>query len=337
MNKLRRSQRINNKYENNSKNDYNEIIEASRLGDIEKVYHLYKQGNYAKYSILIGMPVELSSKGYIGEGVRDYFKCIVNTNMAKKLNKSVLLIPMNSFYSERIDMNNSKEMLISSLIKLVDKDIKNFDGVIFPGDSFNFPAIRSNIDPFESILEYRGKKEYNNEETIYGLTAKEFYTKYPEHANNPNYESLHYEAALVKVLKKTDKVIMSSCHGTQLFAVMQGAKMVAGIQGHDDKKPHNIDIKPQSMTYGYIGKKETTAPHVHKLAINPENMPKGLEVVGSSNNIVEIIEETHSGRPYYGYQPHPEFIINHPSIENFVGAVIQRNNKIKALKDIFYV
>lgn len=313
--------------------DLNAIFEASRAGDIEKVGELYRKGLYPKEAILIGIAVELSSKGSIGQGAKEYFKSLTDTEIAKRFGKSILVVPLNSFYTERIDNCFQGDELKSKLKELVSEDIKKLDGVVIPGDNFNLPPIKANNDPLESFLNYTGEREYHTEDTIYGLPPKEFYAKFPEHKINPNSQGLHYEAHLIKALMNTDKIVMSSCHGTQIYAVMQGAKMIAGIEGHNDKKPHKTEIKPHTMTYGYVGKLEDSALHIHKLGINPDNTPKGIEVVGISDGFVEIIEETHSGRPYYGFQSHPEFIRNHPAIENFVGAVIQRNIKKQVLKE----
>jgi GMP synthase-like glutamine amidotransferase len=313
---------------------YNTFYQASREGDIKKIYELYQEGNYPKNSILIGIPLELSCNGSIGEGAKEYFKSIVDSNAAKKSDKPVFLIPLNSFYSERIGNDFTREDLKKNLRKLIRKDIEKLDAIVIPGDNFNFPPIDSTKDTYEAILDYQGKKDYTINQTIYGVSSKDFYEKYPEHKINPNVDALVYESQLVKELMNTDKIVMSSCHGTQMYAVMNGAKMLAGIEGHNNKEAQYTEIKPNSMAYNYIGKADERALHIHKLALNPTNMPLSLEVVGKCNGVVEIIEETSSGRPYYGFQIHPEFIRNHPAIENFVAATIQRNKKQEMLQKI---
>lgn len=309
-----------------------EILDAAKNGDIHRVYELYKIGLYPKNAILIGMPLEISPNGSIGEGARQYFRNLPNTNIAKKSNKVVLPIPLNSFYLDIIGNFNDESQKRYKLKKLVREDLRKLDGIVIPGDHFNFPPIKDNKDPYEAIFEYEGKKDFHNETTIYSLndknlTGKEFYKVYPEHKLNPNAQSLHYEAELVNQLKNTDKPVMCSCHGIQMFAIMHGAKMIAGVMGHNEKKPMPTIIMPNSMALGYLGDIDKTSLHIHKLALSSK-MPRGLKVVGHSNNIVEVVEETTPNKPpSFLFQCHPEFVKNHPAMESFVMSVIQHNLK----------
>lgn len=309
-----------------------EIMEACNRGDIHRVHELYKKGMYPKDAILIGMPLEIAQNGSIGDGARHYFKNLTTTLSSQKHMKTIIPIPLNSFYLERIGDSTDEIQKRRKLRNLVREDIKALDGIVFPGDQFNFPPIMANKDPYEEILKYDGKKVLHDEETIYSfngksLTGKEFYELYPQHKLNPNAQSLHYEAELVRQLGNKDKPIMCSCHGVQMFSIMKGAHMLAGIVGHNNKEPMKTVISPKTTAHAYLGDSDDTSLHIHKLALDPK-VPKGLKVVGQTDNVVEILEETTPNKPpSYLFQSHPEFVKNHPALESFVASVIQHNLK----------
>jgi gamma-glutamyl-gamma-aminobutyrate hydrolase PuuD len=309
-----------------------EIIEFCRAGDIHKVHSLYQKGLYPKDAILIGMPLEISPNGSIGQGAKHYLKNLTTTFASQKHDKIILPIPLDSFYLNRISNFTDENQKRRKLKNLVRNDIKALDGIVFPGDNFNFPPILANKGPYEAIMEYNGEKILHNEETIYSfngksLTGKEFYELYPQHKINPNAQSLHYEAELIRQLENTNKPVMCSCHGVQVYSVMKGAHMLAGITGHNYKKPMKTEIAPDAVAHSYLGDVDNTALHIHKLALDPR-VPEGLKVVGKAGNVVEVLEETSPIKaPSYLFQIHPEFVKNHPALESFVSSVIQHHYK----------
>ena len=306
---------------NPSPSDGIAILEAAKNGDIHAAYRLYKEGSYPKDAVLIGVSVELAEYGSIGPGAKEYFRKLATTHSASQNGHLVIPIPLNATFKDK-ELSCLETL---SLPQIVARDLEGLDGVVVPGDEFNFPALRADLNPRQAILEYSGRMEYHDHPTIYGESAKDFYLKHGDHALNPHPESLIYEAELLSQLKKTDQIVMTSCHGTQMYAVLAGAHLLADIEGHNTWKPGRITIDPDSMAYEYQGPLDETSWHIHKLAIDPKGLPSHLKVVGTSDGVVEIIEEK-EGKPYYGYQTHPEFVPHHPSLEAFVSSVIERHS-----------
>lgn len=309
------------------------ILNAARQGDLDQVAALREQGAFPRDSILIGISTELDRKESVGPGIYEYFKRLADTDVARQMGKVVIPVPINSDYSGRIPQGVSGQERLDHLKNLVKKDVAGLDGVVVPGDPYNFPALRGDIPIRDAIHTYPGPVDAHDFPSIYGITAREFYERYPDHKLNPCPDSIQYEAVLLDQVAPTDQVVMTSCHGTQIYALLQGAKMVAGIAGHNDSKPHLTKLKPGSLNHALLGDEDRVTRHVHKLALDGDSMPEGLEVTGVSDGHVEVIEEK-QGKPYYGYQPHPEFTEGHPAIEAFVGSVIQRHLKQAVLKEL---
>lgn len=307
------------------------IVQAAKNADIHEIQRLYQAGEYPDEAILIGVAIELAPWGRYGCGPQEYFKNLVCTQAAAKAEKLVIPIPLDSTYKERLRQKYG-EPSEALLGRLIQDDLKNLDGVVIPGDMFRFPPIRADIPPIDALRAFNGSPDLGAEPTIFnhGMSGAEFFKKNTGYNLNPHPESIHYETALISALRNTDRIVMTSCHGTQIYAVYQGAKMISDITGHNDKSPQLVSVSHGSMSHGIIGNTDNTSLHIHVLALSKEGFPEQLEIVGTHGDVVEIIEEKH-GKPYYGYQSHPEFVMNHPFIEAFVGSVICRNRKQGAI------
>lgn len=305
-----------------------QIFDAVKEGDLGQIRDLFDQGKYPADAVLVGVMVELEPEGSIGPGAGEYFKSIGQAYPESSKGRPVIPVPINS-----LSQLHSPDQDVETLKGVVKAELEKFDGIVIPGDPFNFPPIRKSQDPQKALREYDGKPDLHDDMTIYGSSAREFYKKFPDHALNPLTASLNFEAEMVRQLRKSDRPVMASCHGMQMYAVMQGATMVAGITGHNHEGPDDVPVKPGSMAHGYLGDMDSTSLHIHKLGLDSQGLPQNLEVVGEMEGVVEIIEEQF-GKPVVAYQSHPEFVRHHPSIEFFVSAVVQRHLKHEAFAEL---
>lgn len=230
----------------------------------------------------------------------------------------------------------------TQLKALVTRDIEKLDGFVIPGDIYNMPAIKESDNPYQALLHYDGTPKNSDAKTVYtlngrNLTEQEFNKEYPRHYLNPDPSIIHYEAEMLKQIDDKDIPVMCSCHGAQMFALMRGANMVAGLEGHDGFVVQT-KVSNDSMAKGYLAEEpysefrdkavsDDKSLSVHTLAIDPNKPGDGLVVVGvSEDGISKILED--KDKPHFIYQSHPEKTHGiHSAIEAFSGSAIQ--HKIK--------
>lgn len=273
-----------------------------------------EQVRWIDHTINIGIVIEQSTKGTIAPETTHYF---INLHKFIKIDKKVLHIrpvPLNAFISERISLDNlSNKEKITRVHHLVQRDLKNISGVVIPGDSFNFPAFRLNADPIDELLAYNGTKELHDEQTIYGMSAREFYEIFPDHLLNPYSDSLIYEAILIKTLNEKKFPMLTSCHGTQMMGFLHRANFKSGIKDH---MHHNVSctaIVKRTLAAGLLGKNDCITRHFHKIALVKSGFPKSLVISGWEKDFVEVLENPDNAN-YLGFQGHPELSPDHPAL-----------------------
>lgn len=283
------------------------------------------------------------------------------TDKTKTTEKKIIVVPLESSHIHNDNLYHANKTLkdVSQLKALVKNDIQRLNGIVIPGDWYNMPAIKETDNPYETLLSYDGIKHNGNNKTIYtkngkNLTEAEFNQAYPDHYLNTDPSVIHYETEFLKQITDTDIPVMCSCHGAQMFALMRGANMVAGLKGHAEASDSDIEdsilptletkIKPNSMAIGYMPDEkwnETNKDEVlddrsisdHILAIAPQKRGDGLRVVGqSSDGVVKILETETELKPSYLYQTHPEQSKEgtppiHNALKAFVGSAIQHQTK----------
>ena len=285
--------------------------------------------------VRIGVVVEQAAKGTISLETREYFKVLKKTVILGNKLIGITPVPLNAFVRSRIKFNQlSNVEKIAFITSLVEEDLKNVNAVVIPGDDFNFPAMRANQDPLTELLNYQGTKENHDEETIYGMTAREFNKFFPNHHLNPYPDSLLYEAILIKALSGTSMPILSACHGTMMFGFLRGARFRAGIKGHLNHNTRNTKTLPGSKAARMLGSFDTMTKHYHGMAMLKKNFPKSLIVSGWEGELVEILEDPQN--PYYiGFQGHPELTPEHPALNFLIQNAIRMAERGLLLSEAF--
>ena len=283
------------------------IIMAARKGDFRQVYSLYQKGQYPRDAILIGVCVEMDDNADVNPYVEAFFKSLGKATTPKS--GLVIPVPMDST-AYHLPCGNA-------LRGYVLRDLEGLDGVVIPGNNFNLPALRADLSPSDAVGLYTGKPHLGADMSIYDESSAGFYASHRDHRLNPDPRSLNYEAELIRVMEHSDRPLMASCHGTQLYAVMHGAHLVADIKGHNDGRPHPVHIDKGSMAWFYAGGIDDVAPHNHRLAIKEASLPSYLHAVGKSDDVVEILENQYH-KNHYLYQSHPELVAHHVALKAFV-------------------
>ncbi|MFK7825719.1 MAG: hypothetical protein AB8G05_16320 [Oligoflexales bacterium] len=284
-------------------------------------------------TVRIGIVVEQSSQGNIAPETKDYFKNLKRLiSIGNKL-IHVKPVPLNAFVRSRLKFNKlTRREKITSITNLVREDLKKVNAIVFPGDDYNFPPFRANQDPLTELLNYEGLKEIHDEQTIYGMSAREFYKRFPHHQLNPFPDSLIYEGILIETLAGLSLPILSSCHGTMMFGFIHGARFKAGIQGHVSHNSRMSELLLGSKAAQLLGPHDTMTRHFHKIAMLKNNFPKSLIVSGWEGNLVEVLEDPQN--PYYiGFQGHPELTASHPALNFLVMNAIKKSNNGALVSD----
>lgn len=297
--------------------------------------------------VLVGVAMQGCSgqSDEVNQHAAEYLVKLAGTSKALCNDKLIIPVPLESSHVDNgaLYTQESKLKSLSGLKVQVSTDLIGLDGIVIPGDRFNVPAIQNNGDPYQNLMNSDGKKSNGPIETVYtldgkNLTEQNFNEAYPGHHLNPDPSIIHYETELLRQTSRTDLPLMCVCHGTQIFALMRGANMVAGIKGHQDKYI-DIEIAEGSMTEGYLGEGQTdsTSLSLHTLALDPNKPGDDLQVVGlSKDGVVKIIEEEVERKPHYLYQTHPEAYESgiHPSIIAFAESTAHHKNKRLVQKEL---
>lgn len=297
--------------------------------------------------VLVGVAMQGCSgqSDEVNQHAAEYLVKLAGTSKALCNDKLIIPVPLESSHVDNVALytQESKLKSLAGLKVQVSSDLIRLNGIVIPGDRFNVPAIKNDGDPYQNLMESDGKKRNGPIETVYtldgkNLTEQNFNKAYPEHHLNPDPSIIHYETELLRQTSRTDLPVMCVCHGTQIFALMRGANMVAGIQGHQNEYL-DVEIAAGSMTEGYLGQGQTdsTSLSLHTLALDPNKPGDGLQVVGlSKDGIVKIIEDEVERKPHYLYQTHPEACGSgiHPSIIAFAESTAHHKNKRLVQKEV---
>lgn len=270
--------------------------------------------------IKIGIVIEQSAAGSISAETKEYFKVLDRFIYHEDSLFHVVPVPLNAFISERGYSNGHPEKK-EILSHLVQKDLRGLSGVIIPGDDFNFPPFRISDDPLAEVMRYSGQKQIHDEETIYGMTAREFYRRNPDHLLNPHGDSLVYEGMLISLVYASPLPMLTACHGTLMYGYMNQARFVAGIEGHADHNVVKVKLRPDSKISHLLGEFDNLTLHYHTVAISLNGLPNHLIASGWDHNLVEILEDKNYPA-YLGFQGHPELSPDHPAINLFVKQVL---------------
>lgn len=275
--------------------------------------------------IVIAMPFEfmLTSHKNSKEAL-SYISYIENYNRRFKSHRKIVrILPYGS-----LPLLDIKHRSINEQINLVEsyvsRELKLADALIIPGDDYNMPAFTTDKKPMEAIFDYHGKAILDLRPSIYLKSRRDFYLEYPKHRLNPNSLSLKVEAVSIRYAIAKGLPIFTSCHGTQLYAILQGAKLEAGLKDHGSLQQHPVNIQSGSQTARLIGAVDDQSPHFHSISISTRGLPKTIYAVGWYQNIIEIIEDRKK-EDYFGYQSHPELVQEHKGFDAWIDRVVSKH------------
>ena len=281
-------------------------------------------------TVRIGIIVEDDPLGTIAPETQGYFKSLKLQKMIDGRLVEVEPIAINAFIRSRIKIAGlSGTEVTSAVASLVKKDLQHIHGLVIPGDDFNFPPFRKNHDPIAELLAYNGKKESHSEKTIFNMTAKEFYQRFPKHLLNPYPDSLIYEGIAIKTLSGSSFPMLSSCHGTLMYGFLHGANFKAGIKGHISHNERKTQLLKGSKAFELLGPYDTITKHFHSIALLRAGFPSSLINSGWEEDLAEIIEDPQN--PYYlGFQGHPELSPDHPALDFLIKRAVRQLDKQNA-------